>query len=416
MPQSQPLISVLHRMQSDSEWLNSVRHHLGCDGVGIRTADGQWPVCLGAEPPDANWQALLCDDGAVFVLPSGGGIISTPLFTAYESYPRWAIFWIRGQTDLTALYATLAKATAILAKNALSQHRLAADHHAELIERAAATARIGVWGCTLPDETLSWSDGVYDLFELPRRTMVSRAQVLKLYTPEASLEMDRRRKHAIATLSGFSLDAAIVTAKGNKRIIRITAAVDHKNGVPTHIYGVKQDITAEHALVERTRSLAETDPLTGLANRMRFQACLDDLHGEVTGEKVGALLLIDLDEFKSINDTYGHLAGDTCLIEVARRLKACAPKNALVARLGGDEFAIITDATAPCDGTLPKAIMRAFAEPMMLAGHLLTIGISIGIAARKPTDVADSLYHNADMALYEAKQSGRGTWRVFHAA
>lgn len=416
MPQSQPLISVLHRLQSDNDWLDNIRSALNCQGAGIQTLDGQWQLRLGAEPPDTDFAPLRGEDGSVDTLPTGTSVISVPMFSAYETLPRWCIFWNNNPLSLQTLYGTLAKATTMLAKNAMAHHRQAADQHAELIERAAATAHIGVWGCTLPEQTLSWSDGVYDLFELPRRTIVARDDVLRLYSPESAAELEQRRSHAIATLSGFSMEADIITAKGNKRVMRITATVDHVDGQATQIYGVKQDITAEHALVERTRVLAETDPLTGVANRIRFQDCLDDLHGTVHGRAVGALLLIDLDNFKSINDTYGHLAGDACLIEAARRLQSCVPESAFVARLGGDEFAIVTDASTPCDGKLPSAILEAFTEPLMLNGAPRKIGISIGIADRKPSDVADTLYHNADLALYQAKQSGRGTWRLFRAA
>lgn len=416
MQQSQPLISVLHRLQSEHDWLDTISAALAFEGAGLQTLDEQWQLRLGTEPPDIDFSPLRDDDGAVTIQPSGTSLISVPMFSAYEIAPSWCIFWTSKPISLAALYANLAKATALLARNAMAHHRQAADHHAELIERAAATANIGVWGCALPEESLSWSDGVYDIFELPRRSIVARDQILRLYTPESAAELEQRRSQAIATLSGFSMDADIITAKGNKRVMRITAAVDHIDGKATQIYGVKQDITAEHALVERTRVLAETDPLTGIANRIRFQDCLDDLHGFKTGRPVGALMLIDLDNFKSINDTHGHLAGDACLIEAARRLQACVPNDALVARLGGDEFAIITDARAPCDGKLPSAILKAFTEPMLLNGVARQIGISIGIADRKPEHVADTLYHNADLALYQAKQGGRGTWRLFRAA
>lgn len=413
MSQSQPLISALHRLQSDEEWLDTVRTAIGWEGAGLQSADGAWQMQLGLALANFNYSPIRSDEGTVHTLPNGMSLIGVPFLSAYATEASWCLFWTYERRSSADLYRALAKATALLAKSALGQHRKAADHHAELVERAAATARIGVWGCTLPDETLSWSDGVYDLFELPRRTIVSRDEVLRLYSAESAAELEQRRARAIETLTGFSMDADITTAKGNKRILRITAAIDHINGVPTQIYGVKQDITAEHALVEQTRLLAETDPLTGIANRIRFQSCLDDLHGRTKPQAVGALLLVDLDNFKTINDTFGHLAGDACLIETARRLKAVVPPSALVARLGGDEFAIVTDASEPFDHTLPSTILEAFAAPMMFGDKSCRIGISIGVAVRQADDVADTLYHSADLALYQAKESGRGTWRLF---
>ena len=127
-------------------------------------------------------------------------------------------------------------------------------------------------------------------------------------------------------------------------------------------------------------------------------------------------MLIDLDNFKSINDTLGHVAGDQCLAEAGRRLVQTVPPNTMVARIGGDEFAILVDASSPVGAEdLSSRILEAFAHPFLFKSETRSIGLSLGIAHRTNED-GEALYHNADLALYKAKSSGRGAWRVYNAA
>ena len=110
------------------------------------------------------------------------------------------------------------------------------------------------------------------------------------------------------------------------------------------LFGMKQDITTERHLLDRLRELAETDALTGLANRGVLQARLEAAALDAAAAPPSALLLVDLDGFKQINDTFGHSAGDDCLKEVAARLRSTCADDSLIARLGGDEFAIVIEA------------------------------------------------------------------------
>jgi two-component system, LuxR family, sensor kinase FixL len=128
-------------------------------------------------------------------------------------------------------------------------------HYKKMYDRASALARIGVWECDLATEALTWTDGVYDLFELPRGAPVDRATPLALYEDESRREMEELRARAIEEGGSFSLDVRIRTAKGNERWIRLTADVELENGRPVRIFGTKQDITAERSAQDKVRAL-----------------------------------------------------------------------------------------------------------------------------------------------------------------
>ena len=161
------------------------------------------------------------------------------------------------------------------------------------------------------------------------------------------------------------------------------------------------------------------DPLTGLANRAGFQDRLAQaLSALARGRAPVALLALDLDRFKQVNDTLGHDAGDQLLRQVAKRLQPLVRDTDTVARLGGDEFAIIqTDLRTPADTeSLSRRIIDRVAEPYALLGGEARIGVSIGIAiAGTPSEAAD-LPARADFALYEAKENGRNAYRIFGTA
>jgi diguanylate cyclase (GGDEF)-like protein len=164
--------------------------------------------------------------------------------------------------------------------------------------------------------------------------------------------------------------------------------------------------------MECLRRQAETDPLTGLANRTVFQA----RYCEVVGDSLNhgfasALVLIDLDRFKNLNDTFGHEAGDACLCEMAMRLGRAFRNAGLVARLGGDEFAIVLrapEAPAQIARVLQETIVM-LSRPLFWNGLRLEVGASIGAAlvGRPHRRRITELFAEADIALYDAKAAGR---------
>ncbi|QDZ13189.1 GGDEF domain-containing protein [Devosia ginsengisoli] len=302
-----------------------------------------------------------------------------------------------------------------------AQARTIADYDAleeqrrSLFDRASATASIGIWQCNLADNSLSWTNGVYDLFEIARDTPITRETTMALYSESSRREMEAARAQAIATCSDFSLDCEIITTTGKRRWMRLTGAVESRDGVAHRIFGMKQDITEEKLLADRTRYLAEFDVMTGLANRGQFQARLAAL--DEGRKRIGTMLLVDLDGFKQVNDTYGHALGDECLKEAAIRLLESCGGADLVARIGGDEFAVLLDADmSPGDARiLAGNIVEAMRRPVTRLDQTLHLGASVGVAHYRAGISAEDLFRQADTALYAAKAAGRDTSRTFAA-
>ncbi|WP_246154602.1 GGDEF domain-containing protein [Methylobacterium oryzihabitans] len=312
---------------------------------------------------------------------------------------------------LACLAGALRTVTALRA--ALDEQGRALAHSRKIFDRASAAARIGVWECSLPDESLTWTDQVYAMFDLPRDAPLDRNRIVGCYTPLSRAALTAMRNQAIAERGGFSLDAEIVTPLGRRRWIRINAVVEAEDEAPVRIFGMKQDITEEKLLADRTRYLAEFDTLTGLSNRATFQARCADFDQSPPGRRpFAALLLVDLDGFKPVNDTLGHAAGDACLVEIATRLRTVCRDGDAVARIGGDEFAILLRTAPPghAEETAGR-LVAALQRPIAWGGRVFAVGASIGVAHAGRRSSAE-LFSAADAALYAAKGEGRGRFRV----
>jgi diguanylate cyclase (GGDEF)-like protein len=181
-----------------------------------------------------------------------------------------------------------------------------------------------------------------------------------------------------------------------------------------------EDVGARRKAEARVVTLTLTDPLTGLGNRMRFRQSLTQALDEApAGADPVALILIDLDRFKTVNDTLGHPVGDQHLRKVSDRLHTIIRQTDMLARLGGDEFAAWLPSSIESDELARRAgrIVDLLSRPFLIEGMQVNIGASLGIAVA-PRDGADyeSLMKNADLALYSAKAAGRGTFRFFDPA
>ena len=172
------------------------------------------------------------------------------------------------------------------------------------------------------------------------------------------------------------------------------------------------DVSAWVSSYAAAQKAAERDPLTGLPNRSLIGP---ELTRAVTQEGSTALLMIDLDRFKWVNDTLGHGVGDTLLRKVAQRLSGSVRPSDMAARLGGDEFAVLQTGVSQPEGaaTLAKRLVEVLGRPYVVDGHMIDIGASIGVAIADATSDADTMFKQADIALYRAKNAGRARYTFF---
>lgn len=213
-----------------------------------------------------------------------------------------------------------------------------------------------------------------------------------------------------AELEIYRKDRTRKWVRTNVRVIRNTA------GVVTLFEGTVEDITEQKAAQERMKFLAFYDALTELPHRALLQDRLENALAGARrrGEKI-ALLFLDLDRFKAINDSFGHAFGDLVLKDVAKRLKECV-REQTVARVGGDEFLILmSNLKDPADAAIAaERVMNTMSESFTIQGRTLTVGCSVGVSIfPEHGEDGDTLIRNADAAMYSAKDSGRSTVRFF---
>lgn len=181
---------------------------------------------------------------------------------------------------------------------------------------------------------------------------------------------------------------------------------------------LKSALDESHELEVRLREMAFHDPLTGLANRKLWVEHVGRaLSRTARSERLVAVAYVDLDGFKDVNDSFGHAAGDLVLAEAAERILASVRSADVVARLGGDEFVVLMEGISDEEAAahVARRILLAFRTPVLLGGSYRVISASIGIAFALPHDDTETLLHRADVAMYEAKESGKNRY-VAHRA
>lgn len=223
-------------------------------------------------------------------------------------------------------------------------------------------------------------------------------------------------KAAIASRTKVVTDFRVLLPEGGVRWIAGLGQVEtDASGAAIEVVGLSLDITARKEAEARIAHLACHDPLTGLANRTLFDARLEEEIARVTRHGAAfALFCLDLDRFKAVNDTHGHVVGDALLRIVAERIRGVIRREDTLARIGGDEFVIIQTGTDQPEGAaaLAERLIDLVRQPIEHEGLPLTVGLSVGIALA-PACGADplTLYNSADRALYRAKAEGRNTFR-----
>lgn len=242
-------------------------------------------------------------------------------------------------------------------------------------------------------------------------------EVLK-YSGNVLERPDYFSKHILSVLETHEVsDSYEITMAGGHIITQLSYPVrDHEGRFIGRLW-IYEDITRERQTAEQLIYLAERDALTGLFNRRRLQDELTRLLAIAERHQTkGALIFFDLDEFKYVNDTFGHRAGDIMLIRIAGEVGALVRRNEILSRLGGDEFALLMpDATEKEAEALAERVVRAISQiPFRFEGQNFRLTTSLGIALY-PEHAASSeeLIAHADAAMYQAKESGKNAWRKY---
>ncbi|MBW6532821.1 diguanylate cyclase [Sphingomonas sp. RRHST34] len=308
---------------------------------------------------------------------------------------------------------TALKAIHIATTGELLVTRLARQDH--IFRQAEQIAMIGSWRLSIADQSLEWSDNVYRIHGLPLGEKPDLSRALTFYPAAVREGVAATIEAAIREGRPFDFESDFVTADGRTLRVRSMGDPEIVDGRVVGMVGVFQDITERHALEVQLRHAADTDVLTGLANRAAFDRALDYAMARARRDRSPLhLVLIDLDGFKAINDTLGHGAGDDVLRLTGAALSEPWLSGALAARIGGDEFALIVEDPALIADldSLREGIEAALRVAVEVNGVTMTSAGSVGIAAfDDDCHSLRDLARRADVLLYQAKRARVGQRR-----
>ncbi|WP_052699930.1 bifunctional diguanylate cyclase/phosphodiesterase [Martelella endophytica] len=298
------------------------------------------------------------------------------------------------------------------------------------LEVALNASNIGLWEHDLETNVQIWDDQILKIYGVPSESRVQSFESWLSHLHPNDQPRFRKFNWADAELGrGFLSEYRIITPDGQEKTIRSAGNSFLNSDGRRKIVGVNWDVSADKALqeaLESARSRAEAqnlelenararmeqialqDALTGVANRRNFERTLEATQEDGVLPRGMKLILIDLDDFKAINDTMGHFYGDEVLRLAARTFLSHLGEKDFLARTGGDEFVVLMTADGDAEG-FAQAVTGAFSQPVRIDDRTCRVGVSIGIAtAASARDTAGEMLVKADLALYEAKRRGRG--------
>jgi diguanylate cyclase (GGDEF)-like protein/PAS domain S-box-containing protein len=445
--------NALELAERESRW----NHALESAGQGVWDHDfargdlfysRQWRAIRGLQPEDPidasleAWIKTVHPDDRAHVLEEIArqetGEASFNVFSYRERHKDGHWVWIESRGAVVE-YGPDGKPSRIAGTDTdITQRKEAEERLAQMsrrLELALGVSRIGVFDVNLRTNEVRWDDRMIEMYGITEEPDAT--------TWERALHPEDKRKAAAKVSDGifrsqdFANEFRIVRGDGEIRHLRGRAApyVD-MTGVP-RLIGANWDVTEDMQLqdeLRRANALAAArngeleaakarieytalhDHLTGLPNRRYLDATIEEAAQEAqqTTSRL-AVLHIDLDRFKEINDTLGHLAGDQMLVHAAGVLNALKGPGDFVARIGGDEFVFLSTGSAGRNlATLAEAIVAAMRKPVTFNGHICRFGASVGIASQSGAAIdAKQLLVNADLALYRAKNRGRSRHEFF---
>ena len=375
------------------------------------------------------------------------GIQRTITFRRLSKAPMFVLVGLAQEDYLAAWvadsYKTLAMASGFLVLSALLGRMFLrllakADDRENMLRQskqrllmAQEGANIGIWEADLVNDTAYWSPECERLYGLAPGTLKHVDDWRAMVHPDDLILIDAQWEGRIARMEPFEVEYRIPRDSGEPRWI-LSKGQAHYDGAgkPVRLSGINMDITERKHSEEQVRNLAFYDPLTRLPNRRLLR---DRLQHAITGanrhRRYGALLLLDMDDFKVLNATLGHDIGDKFLVEVASRLRTCVREGDTAARQGGDEFAVILEDLGDDTLAVMKSekvatkILHAISQPYLLdvvdsegkqqkRGYHCTVSIGVTLYCDNSISV-DELMKRADAAMYQAKGAGRNTLRFF---
>lgn len=283
------------------------------------------------------------------------------------------------------------------------------------LSRAQNIARMGSWEIDAASGRVSCSDGLRALLSLPDGDEMSQTALLELFVADDRNALTDAINQVSAGHSPRGCDCT--TDEQPPRIMHVLIEGEWHEGKLMRINGTAQDVTAARRAEQDITQLALYDALTGLPNRSHWMRhARSAIKIAQRHDDRLAVLFLDLDQFKTVNDSLGHAIGDRLLTIVANRLSGCVRENDMLARLGGDEFVALLSRLSD-DGdaaTVARKMLAVLAEAIVIDQHELNLSVSIGIA-QYPADGSeiDTLLKHADIAMYSAKDGGRNNYQYF---
>jgi diguanylate cyclase (GGDEF)-like protein/PAS domain S-box-containing protein len=293
-----------------------------------------------------------------------------------------------------------------------------ATYLADIIDNAQRVAKFGTWDWESSNDEHYWSDGLYDILDLDREQKASMQHFLIALHEDDRVRVRQIMLQALKEKLPFELEARIRLSNGDERVVQQRGLVKHtgKND-RVRMTSIVYDITERKESEKRLAYLANFDTLTGMPNRNLFQDRLKHAMAQAERQKEEvALLYLDLDHFKAVNDALGHHAGDELLIEAAHRIRQNIRDGDTAARLGGDEFTIVieqfTDKAQVA--VVAEHVLKSLNKSYQIGTHEVFVSASMGITFY-PSDGEDfdTLLKNADSAMYLAKEQGRNGYHFY---
>ncbi len=413
-------IALLSVVEDERQWFLG---RTGTDLLETGIEDSFCRYCVLSEGP------LLIDDARTEPRLAGNQLVSgAPFIRSYMGVPirsddgllLGALCAISPQPNAfrrehimpLAMLAELAEQSLALhaRTRALSLANAALQQSSQIFRQAERAVNVGSWWVDLATRQLQWSDQVYDITGLELGQSIDVRDVVQLYQPDDRAMVSKAMDDTIEGGKPFMFETTIHRRDGEQRRIRVVGERVDVDGRPDCVAGIILDCTEEHLRNVALKRAAERDRLTGLYNRASFDRKLAAAMQRVENEPV-TIALLDLDGFKDVNDTLGHLVGDRVLETIAAQLRLRIAPGMFLARWGGDEFAMLfPPAMALGDVTrFLEDLLTEFGEIPPLGGTLLRIGATCGVAQMTTAAGSEEIMRRADLALYRGKEAGRGS-------